>query len=407
MTEAQDVLIYSKRFAGGVRIVSRMLSDMGRRPVLVSDEPDDVNRDHCAAHVVIDWARADLDDFVAAIDAAGVIPTAIVNFVEPLISWQTRTARHYGLPGGEPGRETLLSKAAVRQAMAAEELSALPFTSGPAGSLGVETVTSYPVIVKPDKDSGGSRMVRRADSPAELRSRLDEIAGALGPDGHVIVEEYIDGTEFSVDGAVLQGRFVPLLSVEKTEHDEARHHDAGLRIAPPPSDLVRRGARQLTRTVGALCVALGLQGSWLHVEGRVREDGTCELIEINPRPGGGLYRIATQHTCGIDPIELSVRMALGEELDIGLLEKPAADHDLLVALLPFEADRVGTLVSATPLDELKLLPGVVDGYQFEGFRVTSMDQENFFTEVLITAESVAGLREIAQQVRGAFTFSFE
>ncbi|MCT2545003.1 acetyl-CoA carboxylase biotin carboxylase subunit family protein [Streptomyces atratus] len=406
MADERDVLIYSKRFEGGVRLVSRMLSEMGRRPILVSDEPEDVNRDHCAAHVVVDWETASLEELVTAVEAAGVVPTAVVNFVESLISWQVRTARHYGLEGGENGREVLLSKARVRAAMTDRGLSSLPFVAGTVSSLDVDAVTSYPVIVKPDQDSGGSRLVRRAKDAVELRSRLKELADSVGPDTDAIVEQYIDGVEFSVDGPVLDGRFHPLFEVEKTEHDNLRHHDAGLLISPPPSAHVRQAVRELSERVGALYASLGLGSSWLHVEGRVRADGTCELVEINPRPGGRMYRAATQRVCGVDPIDMSVRMALGERLD-GALAGATPGGTELLAMLPFEADRVGTLASATSVEELKRIPGVVDGYLFENFRVVTMDRENFFAEAMITADSVADLHEIAEQVRSVFTFTFE
>ncbi|MFJ3941445.1 acetyl-CoA carboxylase biotin carboxylase subunit family protein [Streptomyces parvus] len=406
MAEERDVLIYSKRFEGGVRLVSRMLSDMGRRPVLVSDEPEDVNRTHCAVHVVVDWETASLEELVAAVGAAGVVPTAVVNFVDSLISWQVRTARHYGLTGGEHGREVLLSKARVRAAMADRGLSSLAFAAGTAASLDTDAVTSYPVIVKPDQDSGGSRLVSRAKDAAELVSCLKELAAAAGPETDVIVEEYIDGIEFSVDGPVLDGRFHPLFEVEKTEHDDRRHHDAGLLISPPVSAQVRSAVGELSERVGALCASLGLGDSWLHVEGRTREDGTCELVEINPRPGGRMYRSATQRACGVDSIDMSVRMALGERLD-GVPAEAATVGTELLAMLPFEADRVGTLASATSVEELKRIPGVVDGYLFENFRVVTMGRENFFAEAMIVADSVAELHRTAEQVRSVFTFTFE
>ncbi|MDI5963272.1 ATP-grasp domain-containing protein [Streptantibioticus silvisoli] len=409
MTPSTDVLIFSKRFIGGVRTVAQILTESGRRPVLVSDEPADVNRDACAAHIVVDWDADDLEQLVKAVDAAGVVPSAVVNFVEPLIGWQIRVTRHYGLPGGEAGREILLSKAKVREEMRRLGLSGVRFAAGPVGSLDARCVTGYPVIVKPAQDSGSSRLVRRADDAAQLDAHLREIGESAGAGLHVIVEQYVEGTEFSMDGPVTAGRFHALLVVEKTEHDERRHHDAGLRITPPPSEHVRRGAQELAGRITALCGGSEITSGWLHVEGRAARDGSVELIEINPRPGGGLHRAATIRTCGVDPIHASVLMALGvdEPMDgaAGLADRTRSDE--LLALLPFEADRTGVLVSATPLDELKRIPGVVDGYQFENFRVTSMDQENFFTETLITADSVEGLSEVARRVEAAFTFTFE
>lgn len=402
MSHSGDVLVFSKRFVGGVRILATMLRELDLRPVLVSAEPDDINRDACDVHLVVDWDGGELADLVAAADAAGVRPTAVVNLVEPLIGWQIRTAHHYGLPGGEPNREVLLSKARVREEMARLGLSSLPFTSGPVAKFPVETVTEYPVIVKPARDSGGSWLVRRADNPEQLAEQLREIGDKATPELEVIVERYINGVEFSVDGPLLATGFRGLFSVEKSQHDELRHHDAGLLISPPPSAHVLRGVEQLTADISALCADLGISGGWLHVEGRITADGRAELVEINPRPGGGLYRAATLRTCGIDSLQASVRMSLGaaaaEELDV------ATRNEELLALLPFEIEQRGRVASATPLDEIKRIPGVIDGYQFDSFEVLSLDQENFFTEVLITAETVEGLDDVADRVRAAFRY---
>ncbi|MFB7258194.1 ATP-grasp domain-containing protein [Streptomyces nojiriensis] len=361
---------------------------------------DDINRDSCDAHVVVDWDTADFPQLIEAIDRAGIVPIAVVNLVEPLLPWQLQVARHYGLPGGEPARDTLLSKAAVRAEMARIGQSSLRFENGPAGSIDAGVVTKYPVIVKPARDSGGSRLVRRADSVEQLRGCLRDIVRAAGPELEVIVEEYLDGTEFSVDGPVVDGVFHALFAVEKPEHDEERHHDAGLRLSPPQSDHVRKAVDQLASKISALCTELGLGRGWLHVEGRVLADGTAELVEINPRSGGGLYRSATMRTCDVDPVEVTVCMALGEE-DAEAL-RTCTRSDELLGLLPFEVNELGTVVEATPLAEIKAIPGVVDGYQFDSFKVTSLDNENFYTEALLSGDSVEHLQEIADRVRAAF-----
>ncbi|MGW6288107.1 ATP-grasp domain-containing protein [Streptomyces sp. NPDC055107] len=402
MAESRDVLVFSKRFVGGVRILAEMLRELDLRPVLVSAEPEDINRDACDVHLVVDWDGGEFGDLVAAAEAADVRPTAVVNLVEPLIGWQIRTAHHYGLPGGEANREVLLSKVRVREEMARFKLSSMPFAGGPAATFPIETVTEYPVIVKPARDSGGSRLVYRADDPEQLAERLREIAGKTTPKLEVVAERYLEGTEFSIDGPLLATGFRGLFSVEKTGHDEDRHHDAGLLISPPPSAHVRRGVEELTADISALCDGLGISGGWLHVEGRVTAEGRAELVEINPRPGGGLYRSATLRTCGVDSVRAIVQMSLGGAAAAELAV--ATRNEELLGQMPFEIKELGRVASATSLDEIKNIPGVVDGYQFDSYEVLTLDQENFFTEALITAETVEGLAEVADRVRAAFHY---
>ncbi|MFF1447838.1 acetyl-CoA carboxylase biotin carboxylase subunit family protein [Streptomyces sp. NPDC058274] len=402
MPDSQDVLVLSKRSVGGVRHVAELLKALGKRPVLVSENHDDRNRDACDAHVVVDWDGAAPDQAPAAIDAAGVVPTGVVNLVDPLVQWQARIARHYGLPGGEAAREVLVSKARVRAEMRRLGLSSLWFDSGPAGSYRTEAVPAYPVIVKPSVDSGSSRLVRRADTGEQLREHLRDISRHAGPDFEVIVEEHIGGVEISVDGPVIDGDFRGLFYVEKRGRDEERNHDTGVLLSPLLDSRVRAGAESMVRKISALCTDLGLARGWLHVEARVREDGTAELIEINPRVAGGMHPAAITRTCGIDSVEAMILMALGEE-DLEHL-RTAVRNDEVIGLVNVEPRQKGAVTDATPLEQMKKIPGVVDGYLWDDFQVTSLDNENFFAAFLISGDSESAVRTAADRVHTEFSF---
>ncbi|MFJ2707688.1 acetyl-CoA carboxylase biotin carboxylase subunit family protein [Streptomyces sp. NPDC087428] len=405
----RDALILSQWNTGGVRLAAEALRAEGYRPVLVSALADDRNRDACAAHLLIDWDAADPDAELgrleAALTAAGVRPVAVVNMMEALIPWQVRLSRHFGLPGGEASREVLLSKAELRQAMAAAGLSKLPWLAGSAAALDPAAVDFFPAVAKPSRQSGASRHVRLVRDAASLRAHLAAIGDALGPGTEVIVEQFIDGPEFSVDGPVTDGRFHGLVVFEKTEHDEELLHDAGLSVSPPQDPVVVSGAQRLTGAVSEMCRHIGFTSGWLHVEGRALPDGTAELVEINPRPGGGTHVPAIRHLTGIDPVSALVRMALPEgwELPADGPQGPAQGRDL-VGSVPVDARAVGRVSARADRDELLAVPGVFDGYVVDGYRVESLDAENFFAQAVFTAADVAGLRAVADEVRRVVRF---
>ncbi|MEV7211964.1 ATP-grasp domain-containing protein [Kitasatospora cineracea] len=408
----RDVLVLSKWNGGGVRFAARAVRDQGFRPVLVSALPEDLNRDSCDGHVVLDWDRADEEAGLAELErllaAAAVEPVAVVNMVEALIPWQIRIAERYGLPGAEPGRRVLLSKLSLRRTMAAAGLSRLGHAGGPAAGIDPDAVDFYPAVVKPSRESGASRLVRRVGGPAELRDHLAEIGRQLGPDVEVVVEEFIDGVEFSVDGPVVAGRFTGALVVEKPDHDGALLHDAGLLVSPPQDPRVAAGAEHLIALVDRVCAELALDHGWLHVEGRARADGTAELIEINPRPGGGTYRSAVRHATGTDPVAALVRMALpGGWVPPAAEAGRSAEARLLFGMLPVEARAVGRVVAETTGADLTALPGVLDGYVLDGYRVESLDGENFFSMTLFTADDLPALRAISDRVRSTLRFRVE
>ncbi|WP_316771654.1 ATP-grasp domain-containing protein [Streptomyces sasae] len=408
----QDVLILSKRNAGGVRYAAAAVRAQGYRPVLVSALVDDFNRESCDDHIVIDWDGPDPDTALAELDelltTRGVKPVGVVNMVEPLIPWQIRIAQRYGLRGAESGRGVLLSKASVRRVMAEKGLSSLPWVAGPAAELDVTAVDFFPAVAKPSKESGSSRLVRRVDNADQLKAHLDAIAKELGPQTEVVVEGFIDGLEFSVDGPVHQGHFEGLVAFEKTEHDEKLLHDAGVSVCPPQNPQVVSGLANLVKTVGLICRHLGLDQAWLHVEGRALPNGTAELVEINPRPGGGMHLAAIRHMTGIDPVSALTQMALPDGW-----EPPAegpvrsAESRRLLGMVPVNAREVGRIVSNTTREDLVALPGVLHGYVFDGFPVVSLDRENFIAQALLTADDVPGLRAVADTVLATVRFRIE
>ena len=63
---------------------------------------------------------------------------------------------------------------------------------------------SYPMVVKP-VDNMGARGCRRIDSPEELRAALPEALG-YSRSHQAILEEYMDGPEYSVDALIYRGQ---------------------------------------------------------------------------------------------------------------------------------------------------------------------------------------------------------
>jgi carbamoylphosphate synthase large subunit len=388
----KSVLVFSKwSYSSSVTLAIEELRARGLRPVLVSSFPDDRNRDKCEDLVVVDWDTEDLPTLTTRIDERGIVPIAVVNQVEPLIPWQSAVTAHYGLANAGAGHTVLASKTLVRDRMRALGLSAIRFTSDPAEA------DFFPAIVKPARQSAASWLVERVDNPAELLAYQRSAAEQGGADMELIVEEFLPGTEFSVDGPVVAGRFHPVMAVERPEHDDNRHHNAGIQVMPPQREHVREGVRALSEMISALCTDLKLDQIWLHNEARVDENGRTELIEINPRPAGGMYSSVIRETTGIDPMQAFVSMALGEFTVPPEHLDPLRDQPV-IGFFDVEAEELGVVEITTTEDDLRALPGMIDAEVTDGYQITSLDKENFFIRFALTAESLPELRARTEHV---------
>ncbi|HEV2343192.1 MAG TPA: ATP-grasp domain-containing protein [Actinocrinis sp.] len=394
----ESVLILSKWiYSSTVALAIDRVRARGLRPVLISAFPDDRNRDKCDDHVVMDWNGEDLPTLITRLEQHEIVPIAVVNQVEPLIGWQIAIAAHYGLPGADAGRNVLLSKARVREHMRALGLSDIRFWTDPA------QVDYFPAVIKPTRESAASWLVRRVDGPADLVAYQKHLAEIGLADTELIIEEYLPGTEFSVDGPVVGGRYHPVLAIEKTDHDHTRHHDAGILVSPPQQDHVREGVRALIETVDTVSADLHLDQIWLHVEARATEDGRMELLEINPRPGGGMHPAAIREVSGIDPIEAVISMSLGE-FAVPQPQPGSTRDGRFVGLVYVEVHELGIVEISTTQDDVRALPGVIDVEVIDGFKVSSLDKENFFTCFAVTADSVSQLRDRVETVMSTLDY---
>ncbi|MFE0348872.1 ATP-grasp domain-containing protein [Streptomyces griseoluteus] len=407
MSDVNDVrpqfLILSQMNAGGVRYLAHALRERGLSPVLVSDEPNDLNRELCDGHVLVDWDHDSEPELAATVAAVVPAPVALINLVEALIPWQIHLVKHFGLQGAPPGLATLLSKAKVRSAMREHGLSDLRFAAGPAARFPLDDVLSFPAVGKPSQRSGASRNVRLLRDRKEAAAFLLEVAGNLGADCEMILEEFITGIEFSMDGPVTGYRFDPVIVFEKDAQTGQRLHDPSLLISPPTSEGVNDAARLLADRVSKLCASIGVDEGWFHIEGRVA-DGAVELIEINPRVGGGMNLQAVTRLTGLNPIDTLIDIALSAPTRQMPTDARPVEHRLW-GNIRIQADDAGIVTCHSEVPALLELPGVLDGFVLSPYRAQSTDQENFFAEFLIAAPDASTLRMRAAAVQEGVSYS--
>jgi biotin carboxylase len=190
---------------------------------------------------------------------------------------------------------------AVLSASSASSASVRPPTSDlrpPASDLQPPTSDlppPFPVVLKP-LGLSGSRGVIRANDPREFVAAFDRIRALLdrpqirsartGLDDRILVEEYVDGREFAVEGVLTRGELQVFAIFDKPDPLEGPFFEETIYVTPSALDTalqsrvvdhVRRGA-----------AALGLLHGPIHAECRVTAGGQVYVLEIAGRPIGGL-----------------------------------------------------------------------------------------------------------------------
>ena len=201
----------------------------------------------------------------------------------------------------------------------------------------------YPCVLKP-LGLSASRGVIRADNPAEFVAAFDRIKALLArPEIQVLreehnryiqVESFIAGHEFAVEGVLTAGCLKVLAVFEKPDPLNGPFFEETIYLTPP-----RAPQPELIPAVEKAIRALGLTHGPIHAE--VRIDGRqAWVLEVAPRPIGGLCAKALRFDGGMPLEELLLRHAAGE--DVSHLERETCASGVM--MIPIGREFVNSAV---------------------------------------------------------------
>lgn len=166
----------------------------------------------------------------------------------------------------------------------------------------------YPAIIKP-VDSGGSQGVNKVNNFQELKSAY-AYADNHSRTHTVIVEEFVDGREFSVEYLTCNGIHYNLQITDKVTSGsphfvEMQHHQ--------PANISEDIAIHIKNMVENALSVLKITNSPSHTEIKLNSKGELYIIEVGPRLGGDyitsdLVRLST----GYDMVHGAIYLSIGE-----------------------------------------------------------------------------------------------
>lgn len=169
-------------------------------------------------------------------------------------------------------------------------------------------------ILKPSRNSGsrGIAKVERGISKKEFVCLYD-IALEESRDNSVLIEQFIEGPEFSVEIIVWDGK-VNVLTVTDKKTTEAPHF---VELGHNQPSCFPEEAVALIKDAAVRGVkALGVDKCACHAEVKV-QDGKAYLMEIGARMGGDfISTVLTRLSTGIDMVAAAINCALNIEPDL-------------------------------------------------------------------------------------------
>lgn len=171
---------------------------------------------------------------------------------------------------------------------------------------------SYPLIVKP-VDRSGSRGVTKVCNKEALGRAIAK-AQKVSFSGQVLIEEFVQGQEYSVECISWKGEH-HCLAVTKKYTTGSPHYIETAHLQP--AQLQPFVIERIKAVVYHALNSLQIENGASHTELKIDNEGNIVLIEVGGRMGGDLIGSdLVELSTGIDFVQAVIKAALGEKPDM-------------------------------------------------------------------------------------------
>ena len=288
----------------------------------------------------VGFRREDIEkEYISTIDTSKVLEAAKKHRIDGIMTLATdmpmRTiaviAKEMGLPGiSEEVAVKATNKGDMRKALAK---ACVPIPHYFQVSTKKDFITAvneirasgYKCIVKPADNAGSRGVVLLTDFLESSLENVYSYSKKFSRSGDLLVEEYMEGPEVSVETLSIRGKCYIIQITDKLTTEAPYFVEMGHSQPSALSPEVKQMIKEVTVKANG---AIGIIDGPSHTEIKVTKEGP-KIVELGARLGGdNITTHLVPLSTGIDMVEKSIRIALGEKPDIYLNTKKLPQYDI-------------------------------------------------------------------------------
>jgi biotin carboxylase len=206
----------------------------------------------------------------------------------------------------------------------------------------------FPVVVKP-ADSAGSRGVQKIKNKKDLAKAYEKAIG-YSSKKKVIVEEFMEGVEVSVEAFVVKGKIHIIALSDK------------IRTLPPylldiqvtfPSAYPEKVQEKIIDVAKRAIKAVGVENGPIHMELMMTKDGPVPVELAARGPGFKVFSDIIPMVTGVDVLKATLDLAIGNKPNLEHTRKKASS-------IKFFSAAVGKVGSIEGIEKIKKMPGIYE-----------------------------------------------
>ncbi|SHI69070.1 ATP-grasp domain-containing protein [Clostridium cavendishii DSM 21758] len=198
----------------------------------------------------------------------------------------------------------------------------------------------FPIVVKPSNDAG-SNMVFCCRKKSEVNDAINKISSttknSVGQilDKDILIEEFLDGPEFSVESYTHNGESKVIAITSKKILSPFNPIEVGHTV---PAQITENENKEIEEVVLEALKLLKIDYAITHTEVKLTLKGP-KIVEVNARPGGDKIPFLVKATTGYDLNRASFMLSLGKKVSCVSNNIVAKKADIRF----FIADKNGTV----------------------------------------------------------------
>lgn len=206
----------------------------------------------------------------------------------------------------------------------------------------------YRCIVKPADNSGSRGIDLLKDFESETIENAFKYSKKSSRSGDLMVEEYMEGSEVSVETLSINGKCHVIQITDKLTTGAPYFVEMGHSQPSRHSEEIKK---KITQIAIAANQAIGIENGPSHTEIKVTKEGP-KVVELGARLGGdNITTFLVPLSTGVNMVECCIRIALGENPDLEIKHKMAS------AVRYFDIE-YGKIKNISGIAEARNIPGV-------------------------------------------------
>ena len=374
----KTIIFLGTNKSGSSREALRAADRLGYYTVLYTDRPNFLEKRTTFSDVHL-MQLCDLNDIeeikndIRRLLSNGIDICAIVSFIEPHCYTACLLAEEFGVNRFSTQaisimQDKILSRQILSKSPYNPSFVVLAEDNITLSTLPKEINNRFPFILKLPHSSG-SKDVYKIDNSKNFKHYLKKISRkSLEP---ILAEEFLDGPQYLVEVIVYQRKLHIIAIFEQEITHQKRFIVTGYNLlVDPPADFYR----SLKEAVESIVVDHGMESGACHLEllhvwttrtvplpnrenvsGYLHEQ-KWKLVEINPRISGGAMNKLIEIGLGINLVEETLKVALGQEPNLQPRHKQFVFAQYVIV------SETGILAKITGKQKASLCPGVQEVY---------------------------------------------